>query len=132
MKLKAGLITVLAALMLALLPLSTFGVSEAHAAGPCKVTGYSNHAKLMVSQRDISKAEEVQSVKQYCSAGKKQSNGNWLYKSTDAFLPTVVLSSNGTVVTTYWEGSGGGGGGGGGGGFIVRSADTSGNTAELN
>lgn len=109
-------ILVMTALAFLLSPIlvSTVDVAPAHAAGPCRVTGYSLHARYQMAVRDISKAEVQDSVATFCSSGVHQANGNWLYRSTSAFLPTVVLSSGGTVVTTWWEGDGGGGGGGGG------------------
>lgn len=105
------------ALLLSLVAFTAVTTAPAYAAGPCRVTGYSIHARLAMIDRDISKSEVRQTVSQYCSSGYRQANGNWKYRSTSAFLPTVILSNNGTVVTTYWEGSGGGGGGGGGGGW---------------
>lgn len=85
----------------------------AEAAGPCRVTGYSNHAKLRMAERDWSKAEVKETVRVDCGRGYLQDNGNWIYESSSSFRPTVVLGDQGNVVTVQNPSSGGGGGGGG-------------------
>lgn len=90
----------------------TVGVTEAEAAGPCRVTGYSTHAKLRMAERDWSEAEVRETVRVECAYGVRQSNGNWRYTSYTGFRPTVILATNGTVVTVLDASAGGGGGGG--------------------
>lgn len=97
----------------------------AEAAGPCKVTGYTLHARLRLAERDYSKAEIEKSVKVNCSKGKWQPapKRTWLYPAQGCSgLPTVVLNPQGEVVTFYPpSGFDGGGGCGGGGGSSWRS-----------
>ncbi len=99
----------LVVIFLAALVLPFSASQEAFAAGPCRVNGYTIHARLQMSTRDISKSEVQESVSTNCAAGKWQpKSGTWLYQSKSGFLPTVVLNNSGWVITTYW-GSGGGG-----------------------
>jgi hypothetical protein len=70
------------------------------ASAPRRVAGFTNHAKLQMSSRDISQGEVRDLVAGYADEAKKQSNGNWKY--TDGVL-TAVLNSNGWVVTAWWN-----------------------------
>lgn len=105
------------ALLLAMLMLSSVGIlgvsSKAYAAGPCVVNGFTNHAKLRMSERDIGEGEVRESVAVHCDTGIDQGDGTWRYESTSGFLPTVVLNNDGFVVTVWRPGGNGGGGGGG-------------------
>lgn len=107
-----------------------FAPEYAEAAGPCKVTSYSLHARIRLAERDYSKAEIERSVKVNCSKGRWQSSkGTWLYPAQSCSgLPTVVLNPQGVVVTFYaptgFDG-GGGCGGGGGGSYRVLPVPTS-------
>lgn len=103
----------LLALLLSLGALLAVGATPAQAAGPCRVDGYTIHARLRMAQRDISKAEVRASVSQNCSSGYRQKDGTWIYRASGVSgLPTVVLNDNAWVVTTFWPSAGGGGGGG--------------------
>lgn len=76
---------------------------EAHANGPCKVTGYTIHAQLQMSKRDISRAEVMASVRVNCHRGKwQEAQGTWLY-SGHRRLPDVVLNKKGVVVTVFYR-----------------------------
>lgn len=92
---------------------SLMGITpQAHAAGPCVVNGFTNHAKLRMSERYMGEGSIRDSVSTHCSSGVRQSDGTWIYESHSAFLPTVVLNGNGFVITAWWPDAGGGGGGG--------------------
>lgn len=77
------------------------------------VNGFTNHAKLRMSERDIGEGEVRESVAVHCDTGIDQGDGTWRYESTSGFLPTVVLNNDGFVVTVWRPGGNGGGGGGG-------------------
>ena len=76
---------------------------EAHANGPCKVTGYTIHAQLQMSSRDISRAEVLASVRMNCHRGKWHPNQRtWLYGGHRG-LPDVVMNKDGVVVTAFYR-----------------------------
>lgn len=113
MNLRVRFIRLLLAVVLSLGALLTVGVAPAQAAGPCRVEGYTLHARLRMAERDISKSEVRASVSRFCSSGYRQSDGTWIYRASGTSgLPTVVLNSRGYVVTAFWPSGGGGGGGG--------------------
>lgn len=102
--------------MLALLALGAVLPAEAHAAGPCKMAGYTFHAQLQMSTRDISRSEVEDSVRVNCSRGVWQPDkGTWRYQGSSFDFPKrpgVAVTPNGVVVTAFWPSGLGGGGGG--------------------
>ena len=109
-------------LTLALAALAATFPTEASAAGPCKVTGYTIHAQLQMSTRDISKSEVEASVRVNCSRGRWQpTQKTWIYQGSSfqsPKRPAVVMNAQGVVVTA-WRPTGSGGGGAGSWGIPV-------------
>lgn len=68
---------------------------------PCYIAGYTNHAKLQMSTRDLSQAEVRWTVVNRCRSAVFQDNGNWFYRSGTSSYPCVVMSTTAWVVSAY-------------------------------
>lgn len=78
---------------------------------PCTVSSFTLHAKLRMSERGISETSVRNAVRSHCrSAYWQAGTSTWMYPSTSAFLPVVVMNGSAQVVTTWWPSAGGGGG----------------------
>ena len=106
------LATLLMSALLFVGPVVAGTATEALAVGPCRVTGFSLHARVAMATRGISETEVRDSVRIYCHRGVNQGNGTLKYGAgqSGGLYPVVIINNNGNVVTTYWDGSGGGGG----------------------
>ena len=76
---------------------------------PCKVYGFSLHARFRMATRDISEAEVKRTVSENCSQAWIEDTSVGLADRTFYYPghPAVVLNSQGVVVTTMWVGGGG-------------------------
>ncbi|EGG27679.1 hypothetical protein PA08_0492 [Cutibacterium modestum P08] len=84
--------------------------------GPARSLGYTIHAQLQMSTRDISKSEVEVSVRVNYSRGEYQrTKKTGLYQGSpldSPKRPAVVMNSQSVVVTAWWPTGRGRGGGG--------------------
>lgn len=106
-----------AVLLALLLSIGVVSPLEAHAAGPCRVDGYTYHARLQMSVRDIGHGEVVAAVNHNCHRGKWQADKQtWIYRGRTFDFPkrpVVVMNRSAIVVSVWWPSRSGRGGGGG-------------------
>jgi hypothetical protein len=108
MKLRSVATLMFASVILALVTSGLVGVKTAEAAGPCRVSSFSLHARIQMATRGISEREVRDAVRYNCADGFRQSNGTWKYPQGTSCYPTVILSNSAVVVTTWWDREGGG------------------------
>ncbi|WP_141924008.1 DUF4258 domain-containing protein [Haloactinospora alba] len=65
---------------------------------PCGPEGYSLHAQLRMTEKDISETEVENTMWDYSGVAYKQSNGKWRYPGDDI---VVIANDKGWVVTVW-------------------------------